>query len=146
VVDDEFFLSAEFIRQKFLEGASPDAPKIFGSAGALPSKAIRQSPVAIRCSLFATRHSLLAAVSARQEPRPPIYPPALMLRSPSGVAKFLSAAQTPKPIVEVKAMSLMGVDTGTTGVKAVIFNDDGEILGQSYREYPLIYPGPVWLG
>jgi xylulokinase len=44
--------------------------------------------------------------------------------------------------VEVKAMSLMGVDTGTTGVKAVIFNEDGEILGQSYREYPLIYPGP----
>ncbi|MGQ9463671.1 MAG: FGGY-family carbohydrate kinase [Candidatus Fervidibacter sp.] len=40
-------------------------------------------------------------------------------------------------------MSLMGVDTGTTGVKAVIFNEEGEILGQSYREYPLIYPGPV---
>ncbi|MCX7643266.1 MAG: FGGY family carbohydrate kinase, partial [Armatimonadetes bacterium] len=39
-------------------------------------------------------------------------------------------------------MSLMGVDTGTTGVKAVIFNCDGEILGQGYREYPLIYPGP----
>ncbi|MCS7192744.1 MAG: FGGY family carbohydrate kinase, partial [Armatimonadetes bacterium] len=36
-------------------------------------------------------------------------------------------------------MSLMGVDAGTTGVKAVIFNDEGEILAQSYREYPLIY-------
>lgn len=39
-------------------------------------------------------------------------------------------------------MSLMGVDVGTTGVKAVIFNADGEILGQGYREYPLIHPGP----
>jgi hypothetical protein len=26
VVDDEFFLSPEFIRRKILEGASPDAP------------------------------------------------------------------------------------------------------------------------
>jgi hypothetical protein len=32
-----------------LEGASPDAPKIFGSAGALPSRKTRYSP-------FATRH------------------------------------------------------------------------------------------
>jgi len=49
VVDDEFFLSAEFIRRKILEGASLDAPKIFGSAGALPSRkplAIRYSPLA----------------------------------------------------------------------------------------------------
>jgi hypothetical protein len=59
VVDDEFFLSAEFIRQKFLEGASPDAPKIFGSAGALPSrKIIHQSLIASRHSLFTTRYSL----------------------------------------------------------------------------------------
>ncbi len=40
------------------------------------------------------------------------------------------------------AMSLMGVDLGTTGVKAVIFNEDGRILGTGYREYRLIYPGP----
>ncbi|MCS7263582.1 MAG: FGGY family carbohydrate kinase [Armatimonadetes bacterium] len=40
-------------------------------------------------------------------------------------------------------MSLMGIDTGTTGVKAVIFNEEGKILAQSYREYPLIYPGPA---
>jgi xylulokinase len=43
-------------------------------------------------------------------------------------------------------MSLMGVDVGTTGVKAVIFNADGVILGVGYREYPLIYPGlPGWV-
>jgi hypothetical protein len=39
-----------------LEGTSPDVPKFFGSAGALPSK---KKPFAIRHSLFATRHSLL---------------------------------------------------------------------------------------
>jgi hypothetical protein len=45
--------------------------------------AIHYSPLATRHSLpfyhspftFATRHSLLAAVSARQEPRPPIFAP-----------------------------------------------------------------------
>jgi hypothetical protein len=36
------------------EGTSPDVPKFFGSAGALPS----QKPFAIRQLLFATRHSL----------------------------------------------------------------------------------------
>ncbi|MFA0735697.1 MAG: hypothetical protein OGMRLDGQ_002197 [Candidatus Fervidibacter sp.] len=62
---DRFFLSAEFIQRKILDGASPDAPKkfsvmlegtspdvpkIFGSAGALPSrKTTRYSPLAIRC-------------------------------------------------------------------------------------------------
>ena len=39
---------------KKLEGASPDAPKFFGSAGALPSR----KPLAIRYSPFAT-HRLL---------------------------------------------------------------------------------------
>jgi hypothetical protein len=33
-----------------LEGASPDAPKIFGSAGALPSRKTRYSPFATRPS------------------------------------------------------------------------------------------------
>ncbi len=39
-------------------------------------------------------------------------------------------------------MSLMGVDVGTTGVKAVVFSEEGEVLGQGYYEYPLLYPGP----
>jgi hypothetical protein len=43
---------------KKLEGASPDAPKFFSSAGALPSR----KPLAIRYSL---------PFLARQEPRPP---------------------------------------------------------------------------
>ncbi len=37
-------------------------------------------------------------------------------------------------------MSLMGVDVGTTGVKAVVFSEDGNILSSSYKEYPLIFP------
>jgi hypothetical protein len=38
-----------------LEGTSPDVPKFFGSAGALPSKkTICYSPIAIRHSLLAT--------------------------------------------------------------------------------------------
>jgi hypothetical protein len=45
-------LAAVLMRRKFsaaLEGASPDAPKIFGSAGALPSRklVIRYSPLAV---------------------------------------------------------------------------------------------------
>jgi hypothetical protein len=72
------FLGAEFIRRKIgwhiycraetfrsgrsptlqrlakLEGASPDAPRIFGSAGALPLQK-NYSPLATRHSLFAIR-------------------------------------------------------------------------------------------
>jgi hypothetical protein len=38
-----------------LDGASPDVPKIFGSAGALPSKTTCHSLLAIRYSLFAVQ-------------------------------------------------------------------------------------------
>ncbi|MCL5985122.1 MAG: FGGY family carbohydrate kinase [Actinobacteria bacterium] len=36
-------------------------------------------------------------------------------------------------------MSLMGVDIGMTGSKAVIFSEDGNILAKAYREYDIIY-------
>ena len=42
-------------------------------------------------------------------------------------------------------MSLLGLDVGTTGCKAVVFDEEGRILGQGYREYPLIYPQPGWI-
>lgn len=42
-------------------------------------------------------------------------------------------------------MSLLGLDVGTSGCKSVIFNEDGEILAQAYREYPEIYPRPGWV-
>jgi hypothetical protein len=38
-----------------LDGASPDVPKIFGSAGPLPSKTTCHSLLAIRYSLFAVQ-------------------------------------------------------------------------------------------
>lgn len=42
-------------------------------------------------------------------------------------------------------MHLMGVDVGSTGVKAVVFTPEGEIAGSAYREYPEVYPSPGWI-
>jgi xylulokinase len=42
-------------------------------------------------------------------------------------------------------MSLLGIDIGTTGCKAIVFRVDGTALGQSYREYPLIHPREGWM-
>ncbi|MBC7287771.1 MAG: hypothetical protein H5T86_06950 [Armatimonadetes bacterium] len=42
-------------------------------------------------------------------------------------------------------MSLIGMDVGSTGCKAVAFNADGQVLAQAYREYPEIYPAPGWI-
>jgi xylulokinase len=41
-------------------------------------------------------------------------------------------------------MSFMGLDVGTTGCKAVVFNEDAEVLSSAYREYPLLHPRPGW--
>lgn len=41
-------------------------------------------------------------------------------------------------------MSLLGIDVGTTGCKAVAFNEEGEQLTSAYREYPLHSPQPGW--
>jgi xylulokinase len=42
-------------------------------------------------------------------------------------------------------MSLLGLDVGITGCKAVGFNITGEMLAQAYREYPLHQPHPGWM-
>ena len=42
-------------------------------------------------------------------------------------------------------MSLLGLDIGITGCKAVAFRLDGQTLAQAYREYPLIQPQPGWM-
>ncbi len=39
---------------------------------------------------------------------------------------------------------LMGLDVGTTGCKASIFDDSGNLRASAYREYPLICPKPAW--
>jgi len=41
-------------------------------------------------------------------------------------------------------MSLLGLDVGTTGTKAVAFDLDGRVLASAYREYPLQSPRPGW--
>jgi len=42
-------------------------------------------------------------------------------------------------------MSVMGLDIGTTGSKAVVFDLDGKILASAYREYAMHSPRPGWL-
>ena len=39
-------------------------------------------------------------------------------------------------------MSLLGIDVGTTGCKAVVFSETGRILASSYREYDFDSPEP----
>ena len=41
-------------------------------------------------------------------------------------------------------MSLLGIDVGTTGCKAVAFDEDGRLLAMSYREHPLMHLQPDW--
>ena len=41
-------------------------------------------------------------------------------------------------------MTLLGVDVGTTGCKAVVVRADGVPLASAYREYPLAVPRPGW--
>jgi xylulokinase len=42
-------------------------------------------------------------------------------------------------------MSLLGLDIGITGCKAVAFSLTGEMPAQAYREYPLYQPKPGWM-
>ena len=41
-------------------------------------------------------------------------------------------------------MSLLGIDVGTTGCKAVAFSEDGKELTAAYREYDISAPEPGW--
>ncbi|NOZ22726.1 MAG: hypothetical protein GXP25_16735 [Planctomycetes bacterium] len=42
-------------------------------------------------------------------------------------------------------MSLMGLDIGTTGTKAIVFDLNGKTLSSAYREYNLHSPHPGWM-
>jgi xylulokinase len=42
-------------------------------------------------------------------------------------------------------MSLMGIDIGTTGTKAIVFSEEGRILASSYLEYNLLFPKKGWV-
>ncbi len=41
-------------------------------------------------------------------------------------------------------MSLIGLDIGTTGCKAIVFGVEGRILGEARREYGIDSPQPGW--
>ncbi|MEN9230086.1 MAG: glycerol kinase GlpK [Thermostichus sp. DG02_5_bins_236] len=41
--------------------------------------------------------------------------------------------------------TIMALDLGTTGNRALLFDQSGQILAQAYRELPQIYPQPGWL-
>ncbi|MCL5103163.1 MAG: FGGY family carbohydrate kinase [Armatimonadetes bacterium] len=41
-------------------------------------------------------------------------------------------------------MSYLGLDVGTTGCKAVVFDEDGKQISLAYREYPLMAPHESW--
>src|SRR5574337_2208883 len=41
-------------------------------------------------------------------------------------------------------MSLLGIDIGTTGCKAMALSVDGSILAVAHREYDVIRPQPDW--
>ena len=40
---------------------------------------------------------------------------------------------------------LMGVDEGTTGCKAILFNENGQQISSTSKEYPSYYPHPGWV-
>jgi len=42
-------------------------------------------------------------------------------------------------------MSLMGIDIGTTGAKAIAFSENGKILAGSYLECNLLFPKKGWV-
>ena len=41
-------------------------------------------------------------------------------------------------------MNLLGLDIGTTGCKAILFDSDGVLLAKASREYPVDIPHPQW--
>ncbi len=41
-------------------------------------------------------------------------------------------------------MSIIGLDIGTTGCKALVFDREGRIIGRASREYPILTPQPGW--
>ena len=41
------------------------------------------------------------------------------------------------PARNSSAKYLLGIDVGTTGTKALLFHEDGQLMGQAYRGYPM---------
>lgn len=41
--------------------------------------------------------------------------------------------------------NVLAIDAGTTGVKALVLHDSGEVLARGYREFPQSFPRPGWV-
>ncbi len=42
-------------------------------------------------------------------------------------------------------MSILAIDQGTTGTRAIIFDQEGQVIESAYREFKQIYPKPGWV-
>lgn len=42
-------------------------------------------------------------------------------------------------------MAILAIDQGTTGTRAILFNKQGRVIGDAYREITQIYPQPGWV-
>jgi xylulokinase len=42
-------------------------------------------------------------------------------------------------------MSLLGLDIGSTGTKGIVFREDGKVIAEAHREYPMRFPKPGWV-
>ena len=45
----------------------------------------------------------------------------------------------------MKKALFLGIDVGTTGVKALLIDGTGKVVDQATEEYPLLAPKPLWL-
>ena len=43
------------------------------------------------------------------------------------------------------ASYVLALDLGTTGNRAIVFDKDGQVVAQSYKELTQYYPEPGWL-
>ena len=41
--------------------------------------------------------------------------------------------------------AILAIDQGTTGSTALVFSQEGEILGRAYSEFTQFYPKPGWV-
>jgi glycerol kinase len=41
--------------------------------------------------------------------------------------------------------AILAIDQGTTGSTALVFSEQGEILGRAYSEFTQYYPQPGWV-
>ena len=42
-------------------------------------------------------------------------------------------------------MTILAIDAGTTGIKVLLVDERGEVLGRGYREFPQHFPQPGWV-